>query len=416
MTPGTVLAYASPVASVTGRASSSVRSSTTGPGPLSSTPTIPWPPPTERVTVHPSSVSRAARRRCGAHGRRVRGGRAGRGTARRRSGGRGAAGGRPRGSRATEPRPPGPRTPGGRPAGPRTPGGRPAGPRTPQVRPPGPRTPQVRPPGPRTPGVRPPASVLRPPCARRRPRSASLSPLWPPRTSSLLDEPAPYGCHPPLRPSATGCQRGDSERAADLTAAAPAMGPAPGRRAGTVKPGPHETREITMAPKTELATLADEILELESETFEISDYSDASEVVLAARRPAPRRRPAPAPPAPPPAAPDTAARSARAPVPSAARRRGARAVLARAREGARARARKRARVRSREGVRGGLDLRLREVVGPPLKPSAARSASGACAGPAACSSRSPAAAVRGRGRRRCADPCGAAPGSSGRRR
>ncbi|SCF91037.1 thiazolylpeptide-type bacteriocin precursor, partial [Streptomyces sp. Cmuel-A718b] len=44
---------------------------------------------------------------------------------------------------------------------------------------------------------------------------------------------------------------------------------------------PHETREITMAPKTELATLADEILELESETFEISDYSDASEVVLA---------------------------------------------------------------------------------------------------------------------------------------
>ncbi|AGK77660.1 MULTISPECIES: thiazolylpeptide-type bacteriocin [Streptomyces] len=36
-----------------------------------------------------------------------------------------------------------------------------------------------------------------------------------------------------------------------------------------------------MAPKTELATLADEILELESETFEISDYSDAVEVVLA---------------------------------------------------------------------------------------------------------------------------------------
>ncbi|MET4921998.1 MULTISPECIES: thiazolylpeptide-type bacteriocin [Streptomyces] len=36
-----------------------------------------------------------------------------------------------------------------------------------------------------------------------------------------------------------------------------------------------------MAPKTGLATLADEILELESETFEISDYSDASEVVLA---------------------------------------------------------------------------------------------------------------------------------------
>ncbi|MFF4871836.1 thiazolylpeptide-type bacteriocin [Streptomyces sp. NPDC000961] len=31
----------------------------------------------------------------------------------------------------------------------------------------------------------------------------------------------------------------------------------------------------------DLSTLADEILELESETFEISDYSDASEVVLA---------------------------------------------------------------------------------------------------------------------------------------
>ena len=36
-----------------------------------------------------------------------------------------------------------------------------------------------------------------------------------------------------------------------------------------------------MAPKSDLASLADEILELESETFEISDYSDASEVVLA---------------------------------------------------------------------------------------------------------------------------------------
>ncbi|MFF3174806.1 thiazolylpeptide-type bacteriocin [Streptomyces sp. SID11233] len=36
-----------------------------------------------------------------------------------------------------------------------------------------------------------------------------------------------------------------------------------------------------MAPKTELATLASEILELESETFEISDYSDDAEVVLA---------------------------------------------------------------------------------------------------------------------------------------
>ncbi|AKG45668.1 thiazolylpeptide-type bacteriocin [Streptomyces sp. JH002] len=36
-----------------------------------------------------------------------------------------------------------------------------------------------------------------------------------------------------------------------------------------------------MSKKPELATLADEILELESETFEISDYSDESEVVLA---------------------------------------------------------------------------------------------------------------------------------------
>ncbi|PZG82172.1 lantibiotic protein [Streptomyces sp. NTH33] len=31
----------------------------------------------------------------------------------------------------------------------------------------------------------------------------------------------------------------------------------------------------------DLSTLADEILELEAETFEISDYSDANEVVLA---------------------------------------------------------------------------------------------------------------------------------------
>ena len=36
-----------------------------------------------------------------------------------------------------------------------------------------------------------------------------------------------------------------------------------------------------MAAKPELATLADEILELESESFEISDYSDEAEVVLA---------------------------------------------------------------------------------------------------------------------------------------
>ncbi|MFD5028978.1 thiazolylpeptide-type bacteriocin [Streptomyces sp. NPDC058220] len=36
-----------------------------------------------------------------------------------------------------------------------------------------------------------------------------------------------------------------------------------------------------MADKSILASLADEIMELESETFEISDYSDASEVVLA---------------------------------------------------------------------------------------------------------------------------------------
>ncbi|MDH6189254.1 thiazolylpeptide-type bacteriocin precursor [Streptomyces sp. CZ24] len=45
--------------------------------------------------------------------------------------------------------------------------------------------------------------------------------------------------------------------------------------------GPWDRREYAMTPKTELATLADEILELESETFEISDYSDAAEVVLA---------------------------------------------------------------------------------------------------------------------------------------
>ena len=40
----TVLAYGRPVSSRTGSASSSVRSSTTGPGPLRSTPTTPWPP------------------------------------------------------------------------------------------------------------------------------------------------------------------------------------------------------------------------------------------------------------------------------------------------------------------------------------------------------------------------------------
>ncbi|GGV34617.1 MULTISPECIES: thiazolylpeptide-type bacteriocin [Streptomycetaceae] len=33
-------------------------------------------------------------------------------------------------------------------------------------------------------------------------------------------------------------------------------------------------------PDTNLASLAQEILNLESETFEISDYSDASEVML----------------------------------------------------------------------------------------------------------------------------------------
>ncbi|KAB8166267.1 thiazolylpeptide-type bacteriocin [Streptomyces sp. 3MP-14] len=36
-----------------------------------------------------------------------------------------------------------------------------------------------------------------------------------------------------------------------------------------------------MSDKPQLSTLADEILELESETFEISDYSDQAEVVLA---------------------------------------------------------------------------------------------------------------------------------------
>lgn len=36
-----------------------------------------------------------------------------------------------------------------------------------------------------------------------------------------------------------------------------------------------------MTPQTDLNTLADEILELESETFAISDYADAAEAILA---------------------------------------------------------------------------------------------------------------------------------------
>ncbi|UED87391.1 thiazolylpeptide-type bacteriocin [Streptomyces profundus] len=36
-----------------------------------------------------------------------------------------------------------------------------------------------------------------------------------------------------------------------------------------------------MSEKPQLSTLADEILELESETFEIADYADDAEVVLA---------------------------------------------------------------------------------------------------------------------------------------
>ncbi|MGC4893472.1 thiazolylpeptide-type bacteriocin [Micromonospora sp. DT31] len=36
-----------------------------------------------------------------------------------------------------------------------------------------------------------------------------------------------------------------------------------------------------MAPETDLNALAEEILELESETFAISDYADASEAILA---------------------------------------------------------------------------------------------------------------------------------------
>ncbi|MEV0129620.1 thiazolylpeptide-type bacteriocin [Dactylosporangium sp. NPDC050688] len=36
-----------------------------------------------------------------------------------------------------------------------------------------------------------------------------------------------------------------------------------------------------MAPETDLNALAKEILELESETFAISDYADASEAILA---------------------------------------------------------------------------------------------------------------------------------------
>lgn len=43
--------------------------------------------------------------------------------------------------------------------------------------------------------------------------------------------------------------------------------------------GPPDPPGVTM--NKDLSTLADEILELEAETFEISDYSDASEVVLA---------------------------------------------------------------------------------------------------------------------------------------
>lgn len=35
-------------------------------------------------------------------------------------------------------------------------------------------------------------------------------------------------------------------------------------------------------PEKNLLSLADEILELEAETFEITDYSDASEVMLGA--------------------------------------------------------------------------------------------------------------------------------------
>jgi len=57
--PVAALAHGSPVSSRTGRASRSVRSITTGPGPLRSTPTTPW-PPTPVVTAAPVAESSAA--------------------------------------------------------------------------------------------------------------------------------------------------------------------------------------------------------------------------------------------------------------------------------------------------------------------------------------------------------------------
>lgn len=38
---------------------------------------------------------------------------------------------------------------------------------------------------------------------------------------------------------------------------------------------------IDQSTQTDLASLAEELLELESETFSISDYADASEAILA---------------------------------------------------------------------------------------------------------------------------------------
>ena len=57
--PRAVLAYGRPVASATGSASMSARSSAVGPGPLRSTPTTPV-PPTPSVVSNPASRSQAA--------------------------------------------------------------------------------------------------------------------------------------------------------------------------------------------------------------------------------------------------------------------------------------------------------------------------------------------------------------------
>jgi thiazolylpeptide-type bacteriocin precursor len=40
-------------------------------------------------------------------------------------------------------------------------------------------------------------------------------------------------------------------------------------------------KDTPVSPNSELTALADELLQLESETFTISDYADASEAILA---------------------------------------------------------------------------------------------------------------------------------------